>query len=145
MAPRRGEPNNFKYTARPSLPAVVPLILPGTWLLVIGMLNIFYAISVIAGSHIFITTASWLVGDARPWGWLMLAVGLIQMAAAPAVFLFRGWAIGIGVISVLGHMVAAIMFFSDSEGIAIALLALDAIVLASFFAGVAALRQRATA
>jgi hypothetical protein len=139
------QPNNFKYTPRPSLPAVVPLILPGTWLLVIGMLNVFYGISVLAGSHIFITTASWLVGDTHPEGWLMVAVGLIQMAAAPAVFLFRRWAIAIGVLSAVWHIIAAIMFWQHDEGIAIALLALDAIVLASFLAGAAELRQRATA
>ncbi len=61
----------------------------------IGALNLFYGISVIAGSHIFITTAAWLTDDAQPWGGLMVVVGLIQMASAPAVFLFRGWAIAI--------------------------------------------------
>jgi hypothetical protein len=119
------QPNNFVYTPRPSLPAVVPLILPGTWLLVIGALNLFYGISVIAGSHIFITAAAWLTDDAQTWGGLMVVVGLIQMASAPAVFLFRGWAIAIGVFSVLLHIVVAILFVDNSEGIAIALLVLD--------------------
>jgi hypothetical protein len=77
-------PNNFKYTARPQLPVVGEALFASGWLLTIGLLNLFYAISVLAGSHIFITTASWLVGDARPEGWLMLAVALIQLTAAPA-------------------------------------------------------------
>ena len=139
------QPNNFKYTARPSPPAILPMILPGTWLLVIGALNLFYGISVIAGSHIFITTAAWLTDDAQPLGGLMVVVGLIQMASAPAVFLFRGWAIAIGVLSVLWHLVVAIMFWDNSEGIAIVLILLDLVVLGSFLAGVAESRQRATA
>ena len=139
------QPNNFVYTPRPSLPAVVPLILPGTWLLVIGALNLFYGISVIAGSHIFITAAAWLTDDAQPWGGLMVVVGLIQMASAPAVFLFRAWAIAIGVLSVLLHLVAAILFVDNSEGIAIALLVLDLVVLGSFIAGIEESRTRAAA
>ena len=123
-------PNNFKYVARPRLPGVVELIFAGTWLAVIGLLNVFYAISVIAGSDIFITTASWLVGDARPWGWLMLLVGLTQLAAAPAVWIGKRFALWIGVASVCGHIAAAIMFFADSAPIAIMLLILDAVVLA---------------
>ena len=139
------QPNNFVYTPRPSLPVVVPLILPGSWLLVIGALNLFYGISVIAGSHIFITAAAWLTDDAQPWGGLMVVVGLIQMVSAPAVFLFRGWAIAIGVISVLLHIVVAILFVDNSEGIAIALLVLDLVVLGSFIAGIEESRTRAAA
>ena len=82
-------PNNFEYTARPRIPVVAEAALPSGWLLTIGLLNLFYAISVLAGSHIFITTASWLVGDTRPEGWLMLIVALIQLAAAPGVLLIK--------------------------------------------------------
>ena len=134
MASRVANPNNFEYTARPALPDALPLVLPGTWLLVIGGLNLFYGISVIAGSHIFITTASWLVGDARPWGWLMVIVGVIQMAAGPAVWMRRAWAIWVGLISAVSHMVVAVMFASDSLVLA-TLLLLDLVVFGSLIAG----------
>jgi hypothetical protein len=120
--------NNFKYTARPQLPVVGEALFASGWLLTIGLLNLFYAISVLADSHIFITTASWLVGDARPWGWLMLAVGLIQLIAAPGVLMGRLWALWIGLISVAGHVAAAIMFFPDEPWIALGLLLIDATV-----------------
>jgi hypothetical protein len=109
-------------------------LLASGWLLGIGLLNLFYAISVIAGSTIFITSASWLVGDARPWGWLMLAVSLVQLMAAPGVLLARRWALWVGLISVAGHIAAAIMFFRHEPGIAIALLAVDLTVLICLFA-----------
>lgn len=121
-------PNKFKYTARPRLPVVGEALLASSWLLAIGVLNLFYAISVIAGSTIFITTASWLVGDAQPWGWLMLAVGLIQLMAAPGVLMGRWWALWVGLISAAAHIAALIMFIPDAPGIAIALLAVDATV-----------------
>jgi hypothetical protein len=122
-------PNNFEYTARPQLPVVGEALFASGWLLTIGLLNLFYAISVIAGSTIFITTAAWLVGDARPWGWLMLAVGLIQLIAAPGVLMGRSWALWVGLLSVAGHLAALIMFFAEEPGIAFALLVVDAVVL----------------
>jgi hypothetical protein len=134
-------PTNFTYIERPRLdgPGVGRLVFAGTWLLVIGLLNLFYAISVIAGSEIFITTASWLVGDARPWGWLMLVVAMVQLAAAPAVWLGQRWAFWVAVASICGHVAAQIMFMSDSAAIALALLLLDALVLLSL---VTAARER---
>lgn len=123
------QPNNFKYIARPRFPVVAEVLLPSGWLLAIGLLNIFYAISVIADSTIFITTASWLVGDARPWGWLMLVVGIIQLMAVPGILIGRLWALWVGLISVAGHVAALIMFIPDAPGVAVALLAIDAIVL----------------
>lgn len=128
MRTAAANPNNFEYVARPQLPVVGEAIFASGWLLTIGLLNLFYAISVLAGSHIFITTASWLVGDTRPEGWLMLVVALIQMAAAPGVLLGRLGAVSVGLLSVVGHLVALIMFFPDAPGIAVALLALDLIV-----------------
>jgi hypothetical protein len=123
------EPNNFRYVERPRFPGVGSLLLAGGWLLLVGILNLFYAIAVIAGSDIFVTTASWLVGDARPWGALMLAVSLIQLTAVPFVLLARRWALWIAVISVLAHAAAAVMFLSDSVALGIALLFVDLTVL----------------
>ena len=129
-----------KDPPRPQLPGYVPLLLPATWLLVIALLNLFYAISVIAGSHIFITTASWLVGDARPYGWLMLLVALVQLVAFPGVLMGRFWAIVVGMLSVVGHMIAAIIFAQDYLGIALVLLLLDAAVFGSLLAAVSGAR-----
>jgi hypothetical protein len=111
------------------MPVVGEVLFASTWLLVIGLLNLFYGISVLAGSHIFITTAAWLVGDTRPEGWLWVIVSVLQLGAAGGLLLGRSWAIWIGALSVLGHIAAAIMFFSDEPGIAVALLLLDLIVL----------------
>ena len=107
------------------------LLLAGSWMLVIGLLNLFYAISVIAGSTIFITKAAWLVGDLRPWGGLMLVLSLVQLVAAGGIFAGRRWAIWIGVVSVLANIVAQIMFISEVAAPAILLLGLDAMLLGS--------------
>lgn len=127
------QPNNFIYTVRPRYPGLARLALAGGWLLVIGLLDVFYAISVIAGSEVFITTASWLVGDARPWGWLMLAVGLIQCAGGVGVWLGRRWALWVGALSICVHALGQVLVFSEYPAVAIALLLLDASVLFALF------------
>ena len=124
------EPNNFRYVERPRFPGVGARLAVAGWRGLIGVLNLFYAIAVIAGSDIFITTASWLVGDARPWGGLMLVIALIQLAAAPAVAFGKRPAIVIAVISVIAHIVASVMFmFSDSMPLGIILIVIDVSVL----------------
>ena len=121
--------NNFKYTPRRDLSEVGVLLLVSSWMLLISLLNLFYAISVIAGSEIFITTASWLIGDARPWGWLMLIVSLVQLVAAVGILAGRRWALWIGGASAFADMVAAAMFLSDSVLLGILLLGFDLMVL----------------
>ena len=124
-------PTNFEYTERPRYPRIGQLVFAGSWLLVIGLLDLLYAISVIEGSEIFITTASWLVGDTHPPGWLMLLVAMVQLAAAPAVWLGRRWAFWVALASICAHAVAAIMFTSESTALGIVLFALDVTVLFS--------------
>lgn len=126
------QPNNFKYKPKPDLSTVGVLLLASGWMLLIGLLNLFYAISVIAGSETFITTASWLVGDARPWGWLMLIVSLVQIAAAGGILAGRRWALWIGVASAVAHIAAAAMFLSESVPLGILLILVDVAMLGSF-------------
>jgi hypothetical protein len=134
MSVARAQPNNFKYTQPPRPPEVGPLVFAGAWLLIISLLNIFYAISVIAGSKIFITEAAWLVGDARPWGGLMLVVGLIQLGAVMAVFRGMRFGLWVAVLSVCANIAAQVMFLSDFAAVAIVLLGVDAIILGCLIA-----------
>src|SRR4249919_127219 len=131
MAYELAPPNNFKYRRHPDIAGIGALAFAGSLVLLLGLLNLFYAISVIAGSKIFITTAGWLVGDARPWGWLMLIVALLQLLAAAGILAGRRWALWIAVLSVFGHIAASIMFLSDSTMLGILLLGLDVTVLGS--------------
>ncbi len=123
------ERNNFVYTERPDIEGIGVLLFAATWLGVIALLNLFYAISVIAGSHIFITTASWLTGDARPAGGLWLIVALVQLAASFGIVLGRRWALWVGVLSAIAHIVFAAMFLTDTAWLAILLMLIDVSVL----------------
>lgn len=123
---------NFVYTERPDLEGIGVLLGAVSWLGLIALLNLFYAISVLAGSHIFITTASWLVGDARPAGWLWLLVSLVQLAAVGGILAGKRPALLIGVLTALVHIVFAAMFISDVAWLGILLILIDVSILGAF-------------
>src|SRR6266496_3863025 len=110
MAYGRAPANNFKYRPHPDFAGMGALVFAASMVLVLGLLNLFYAISVIAGSKIFITHAAWLVGDARPWGWLMLIVALIQLSAPVSILLGGRWGQWVGILSAASNIVAQAMF-----------------------------------
>ena len=129
MAYGQAAPNNFKYRRRPDIAGIGALLFAGSMVLRLGLLNLFYAISVIAGSEIFITHAAWLVGDARPWGWFMLIVALIQLSAPLSIWLGGRWGQWVGILSAASNIVAQAMFISDVPGLAIALIVVDLMVI----------------
>ena len=116
---------NFKYRPHPDIAGAGLLVFAGSMVLLLGLLNLFYAISVIAGSHIFITHAAWVIGDTRPWGWLMLIVALIQLSAPVSIWLGGRWGQWVGILSALSNVAAQIMFFSDVPAVAILLILID--------------------
>lgn len=128
-------PNNFRFKERPQIGTLGERLTVAGWLSIIGLLNLFYGIAVIAGSDIFITTASWLVGDARPLGWLMVIVALIQLGSAPAAAFGMKPGLWVGIISAVFHIAAAVMFMSDVLWLGIVLVLIDiGILLASAIA-----------
>ena len=129
MAYQPAGPDNFKYHRHPDVAGIGALAFAGSMVLLLGLLNLFYAISVIAGSKIFITHAAWLVGDARPWGWLVLIVALIQLSAPLSIWLGGRWGQWVGILSAASNIVAQAMFISDLPGLAIVLIAVDLMVI----------------
>jgi hypothetical protein len=116
---------NFKYQPHPDMAGAGLLAFAGGAVLLLGLLNLFYAIAVIAGSHIFITHAAWLLGDARPWGWFMLIVALVQLSAPVSIWLGGRWGQWVGILSGVSNIGAQAMFLSDVPAVAILLILVD--------------------
>ena len=120
---------NFKYIESPDPTRVGLLIFSGLAILLLGGLNLFYGIAVLAGSDIFITEAAWLVGNVEPWGWLMVIIGLIQIPAGIAIMRGSDWARWVGIASACLNIVSQAMFMSDLPGVAIVLIGVDLTVI----------------
>jgi hypothetical protein len=120
-----GSPQNFRYHEHSDPTGAGLVVFAASVIGLLGALNLFYGLAVVAGSDIFITEAAWLVGDAEPWGWLMLGVGIVQLAATPAILTGAEWGRWIGIVSAAANIASQIMFMSDLPGVAIVLLLVD--------------------
>ncbi|MBF9068554.1 DUF7144 family membrane protein [Streptacidiphilus fuscans] len=86
----------------------------GVLLALLGFLNGLDGIAAIARSHVFFGNAHYVFGDLRAWGWVMLVLAVVQLAAAYGVLVARAeWARWTGVV-VLGLNVFAQMAFIPS-------------------------------
>ncbi len=67
-------------------------IFAAVFLAIGSVLNIIYGIAAISRSHVFTLNASYVFADLRSWGWVTLAIGVLEGLAALS--LFAGGAFG---------------------------------------------------
>lgn len=70
--------------------ASVMLFIAGIWNFIDGLLAI-------GSSHVYIGNAHYVFGDLKTWGWLMLLLGIAQLAAGSALVSGSEWARWFGI------------------------------------------------
>lgn len=85
-------------------------VFAGVLLLVAGLLNIVYGIAAIGDSRFFLAEAEFIVSDLTLWGWVHLAVGVLELVAAFSLFsageFGRWFAIFIAAVNAIGALLA---------------------------------------
>lgn len=87
----------------------------GSWVLfagimvcLVGLLNIIYGIAAIADSRVFVNDARFILSGLSTWGWVTLAIGIVQLVAAYSIWSggsFGRWlGIGIAMVSAVGAL-----------------------------------------
>ena len=79
-------------------------------LFVISFFNMLYGIAAIAGSHVFVAGAHYVIGDLRAWGWVTLIIAAVQFIAASGVLMGNQLARWFAVV-VVGINAIEMMFF----------------------------------
>ena len=98
-------------------------------LAVIGCFNLIDGIAAIAGSHVFVAKAHYVVANLRTWGWITLILGVLPLLAAAGVMagsqLARWFAV-----AVLGLNAIDQMFFTPGYPFwPLTIIALDVVAL----------------
>ncbi|WP_051943362.1 DUF7144 family membrane protein [Streptacidiphilus rugosus] len=71
----------------------------GVLLALLGFLNGLDGIAAIANSKVFVGNATFVFGDLRTWGWVVLALAVVQIGAAYGVLVARAeWARWTGIV-----------------------------------------------
>lgn len=100
----------------------------GVLLALLGALNALDGTAAIARSHVFVADAHFVIGDLRAWGWVLLALAFVQLAAAWGVLSERAeWARWTGV-GALGLNAFAQLAFTPAYPLwAVIVVALDVV------------------
>ena len=77
------------------------VVFSGVLLLLLGTMNVIEGIAAIGNAHFFTANAHYVFGDLKTWGWIVLCIGVLQLAVGLGVYVknqFARWA-GVAVLS----------------------------------------------
>jgi hypothetical protein len=98
-------------------------------LFVVGVFNLIDGIAAIANSHVFIGNATYVLGDLRSWGWIVLIIGVLQMLAAAGVLAGNQAARWTGVALLALNAIGQMMFIPSYPFWSLMIVALDVVAL----------------
>jgi len=101
----------------------------GVMILMVSVLNIVDGIAAISKSSFFVANARYVVSDLNTWGWVVLALGVLQMVVGFGIWAgnqFARWA-GIAVVSING--IAQLLFLPAYPFWSLSIFTLDVLVL----------------
>jgi hypothetical protein len=62
------------------------MVFAGVLLLVVGVINAIEGIAAISNSHFFVGGVHFVISDLKTWGWVVLCIGVVQLAVAAGLF-----------------------------------------------------------
>ena len=100
----------------------------GILLGILGVLNIIWGVAAIDKASFFVADAKYIVSDLSTWGWVTLAIGVLQFIAAFSLFAGGSYGRVVGVIAASLSAVAALLSIPASPFWALCVFALAIIV-----------------
>ena len=105
------------------------VLFAGTMIALIGVINFIYGIAAIDDSRFFVGDASFVISDLNTWGWFLLLVGIVQVAAGVGIWAGSNVARWIGIGSA-GFNALIQMFILPAYPLwALAVFAIDVLIL----------------
>jgi hypothetical protein len=101
----------------------------GVIIVIVAILNIIDGIAAISKSSFFINDAKYILSDLRTWGWIVLAIGVIQLFVAYGIWAGNQVARWTGIVIVSVNAIAQLMFIPAYPFWALAIFSLDVLVL----------------
>lgn len=97
----------------------------GILLLLLGFFNLLDGIAAVNHSRLFATHAAYVVGDLRAWGWTIVGLGILQLAAGISVFRAGEWGRWFGVVVLTLNALAQMFFIPAYPFWSLAIIAID--------------------
>jgi hypothetical protein len=101
----------------------------GVMIMIAAVLNILYGIAAIDQATFFVNDAKYVFADLKTFGWLVLALGVIQVFAALAIWQGTPWGRWFGVGSASVNIILQMLWLPARPVLAMTILALDIVVI----------------
>jgi hypothetical protein len=105
------------------------VIFAGVMIMMAGTLNVIYGIAAISNSSFYATGTRFIFSDLKTWGWVVLAIGVLQMCVAAGIWAQSAWARWTGVAIASLNAIAQLIFIQAYPWLALAIFALDILVI----------------
>jgi hypothetical protein len=117
------------------------IVFAGVLLLLLGTMNVIEGIAAIGQAHFFTANAHYVFGDLKTWGWIVLCIGVLQLAVGLGVYVKNQFARWAGVVVLGLNAIAQMLIIPAYPFWSLALFTLD--ILAMY--GLIAYGKRITA
>ena len=101
----------------------------GVMLMIAGVLNILFGIAAIDSANVFVHNARYVFGDLNTWGWFVLALGVLQLFAAFAIWRGDAWGRWFGVACASANAILQTLWLPSYPILALTILPLDIIAI----------------
>jgi hypothetical protein len=101
----------------------------GVMIMIAGVLNTLYGIAAIDSANVFVHNARYVFGDLNTWGWFVLALGVLQIFAALAIWRGTPWARWFGVACATANAILQTLWLPSYPILALTILPLDIIAI----------------
>lgn len=105
------------------------IIYAGTVIAIAGAVSAIYGLAAISTSDSFDQGAEYMVGDLELWGWVVLILGVVQLAAGFGIWRGAQWARWLGVAAAALSAVAQLLWVQSQPLAALALYAANMLVI----------------
>jgi hypothetical protein len=89
--------------------------LAATLLVIAGFINIIYGIGALDGAHIFVNDTRYILTDLNTMGWVMIILGIIQIAGGLSLFVGNTYGRIIGIIGGSLGAIAALLSIGGND------------------------------
>lgn len=101
----------------------------GVMIMIAAVLNTLYGIAAIDKATFFVNDAKYVFADLKTFGWLVLALGVVQFFAALAIWQGTPWGRWFGVASASVNIILQMLWLPARPVLAMTILALDIVVI----------------
>jgi hypothetical protein len=105
------------------------VLFAGIMIMMVGVLNSIWGIAALDRSGFFVADTQYIFSDLRTWGWIILVLGGLQLAAAFSIWAGGGYGRWFGIASATCNAIAALLAIPAQPFWALAIFAVDILII----------------